>query len=98
MTKLKAQQILGVRVIPDEMGEYIALALLLVHERAKGASSFWAPYIDVLPDIDEVGPSYAWYIHISESISIGLSIDQSIWIYLCECVCMYIYMYIYIYR
>jgi hypothetical protein len=60
MTKARAQEIFGRRVIPDEMGEYIALALLLVHERAKGADSFFAPYIDVLPDIDEVGPSYAW--------------------------------------
>lgn len=60
MTKARAQEILGRRVIPDEMGEYIALALLLVHERAKGAESFFAPYVGVLPDIDEVGPSYVW--------------------------------------
>lgn len=60
MTKAKAAEILGPRVVPEGMGEYIALALLLLHERARGGVSFWAPYIDVLPEVDEVGPSFAW--------------------------------------
>ena len=59
MTKARAQEVLGAAV-PEEMGEYIALALLLVHERAKGSASMWAPYIGVLPSIEDVGPSYAW--------------------------------------
>ena len=60
MTKEKAKHILGERVVPEEMGEYIALALLLLHERSRGGDSFFAPYIGVLPDVEEVGPSYAW--------------------------------------
>lgn len=48
MTKLRSQAVLGTDVVPDSMGEYIAIALLLMHEKLKGANSFWAPYIDLL--------------------------------------------------
>lgn len=60
LTKQQARETLGADVVTEQMGEYIALALLLVHERAKGPRSFWAPYIDVLPTADEVGQSFLW--------------------------------------
>ena len=34
------------------MSEHIAIALLLIHERAKGDDSFFSPYLDVLPTIE----------------------------------------------
>jgi len=59
MTKEKAVKELGAELI-EPLGEYIALALLLVHERAKGDASMWAPYIDLLPSTEEVGQSFTW--------------------------------------
>lgn len=44
----------GADIIREDLSEYIAIALLLVAERAKGARSFWKSYIDVLPSIEEV--------------------------------------------
>jgi len=55
MTKERAQAVLGKQVVPDTMGEYIAIALLLMHERLQGAASFWKPYIDLLPSTEEAG-------------------------------------------
>lgn len=50
-------QELGADVIREDLSEYIAIALLLMTERAKGRESFWKPYIDVLPSVEEVGQS-----------------------------------------
>ena len=47
-------------VIPDDIGEYISLALLLIFERAKGEGSFWKSYIEILPTVDEVGSTISW--------------------------------------
>ena len=33
----------------DESGSRFALALLIAHERLKGSESFWAPWIESLP-------------------------------------------------
>jgi len=60
MTKKRAQEVLGSKLVPDDMGEYLAIAMLLVHERALGEKSFWAPYIDILPTAEEVGQSFVW--------------------------------------
>ena len=60
MTKAAAVQQLGPRVVTDSMGDYVALAMLLISERAKGASSFWAPYINILPTVEEVGQTWTW--------------------------------------
>lgn len=60
LTKVNAQEILGKDVIPDTMDEYIAIALLLMTERLKGAQSRWKPYFDVLPDAENVYPSFIW--------------------------------------
>ena len=60
LTKPAAQRALGKCVVPDSMGEYLAIALLLMHECALADKSFWAPYIDILPTAEEVGQSFVW--------------------------------------
>lgn len=46
--------------LPEDIDEYIAIAVLLVQERAKGEKSFWKPYFDVLPEDDELIPLFRW--------------------------------------
>jgi hypothetical protein len=60
LTRALAQEFFGKAVVPDYMDEYLAIALLLMSEKAKGAASRWKPYIDILPDAGEVYPSYIW--------------------------------------
>lgn len=60
MTKQRAMQEMGTKIVPESMGEYVALALFLIHERSLGASSFFAPYIDILPTVEEVGQTWTW--------------------------------------
>ncbi|CAM9809509.1 unnamed protein product, partial [Phaeothamnion confervicola] len=60
LTKAKAQEVMGSEAITDDLGEYLAIALLLVNERGKGEDSFWKPYIDVLPTSQDVFPTYVW--------------------------------------
>ena len=60
LTREAARRILGPSVVPADLNEYLAIALLLLHERAKGASSFWGPYIDILPTAEEVGQTWLW--------------------------------------
>jgi histone-lysine N-methyltransferase SETD3 len=43
------------------MNEYLAIALQLIHERyVRGEGSFYKPYLDVLPEVEEVNPTFAW--------------------------------------
>lgn len=44
----------------DATNDYVAIALLLLRERAKGKASFWAPYIDILPTTEEVAATFTW--------------------------------------
>ncbi|CAN0299680.1 unnamed protein product, partial [Hapterophycus canaliculatus] len=44
----------GADVIREDLSEYIAIALLLVHEKAKGKESFWSSYIGILPTVEDV--------------------------------------------
>lgn len=61
LTKAAARRELGKTHIPAGTSEYIAIALLLIHERyIKKEASFWFPYINILPDTEEVNPSYCW--------------------------------------
>lgn len=60
LTKITAQETFGSEMITEEMDEYIAIALLLMTERLKGKASRWKPYFDVLPDVEEVYPSFIW--------------------------------------
>lgn len=46
--------------LPEDVNEYIAIASLLVRERARGDRSFWKPYFDVLPNDDDLIPLFRW--------------------------------------
>jgi [ribulose-bisphosphate carboxylase]-lysine N-methyltransferase len=58
MTKDVAERVLPFSI--GDVGEYLALALLLMYERARGDESFWAPYIEILPTAEEVGQTWLW--------------------------------------
>jgi histone-lysine N-methyltransferase SETD3 len=61
LTKKSARNALGKDVLPSEINEYLAMACQLIHERfALGEKSFYKPYIDVLPDVNEVNPTFTW--------------------------------------
>lgn len=60
LTRAVSQETFGKAVVPDYLDEYIAIALLLMHEKLKGSASRWKEYFDVLPDAEEVYPSYIW--------------------------------------
>lgn len=61
MTKASARKTLGKEVIASGMNEYLAIALFLIHERFILADkSFWKPYLDILPETDEVNPTFTW--------------------------------------
>lgn len=61
MTKEASQNTFGKSAITDGTSEYIAIALLLIHERyTLGEASFWWPYINILPETSEVNPSFTW--------------------------------------
>lgn len=54
LTKSKAIEDFGASVIEQDMDEYLAIALLLMHEKVKGEKSTYKPYLDILPDIEQV--------------------------------------------
>lgn len=61
LTKASARKSIGKDVLPREINEYLAIALQLIQERyVLGEKSFWDPYIGVLPETDEVNPTFTW--------------------------------------
>ncbi len=61
MTKeaaLRARELRG--VVSEATNEFIAIALLLIGERAKGAESFWSEYIAILPTNEDVSATFTW--------------------------------------
>ena len=61
LTKKSARKALGTDVIPYGINEYLAIACQLIYEKyVMGSESFYKPYIDVLPEIDEVNPTFSW--------------------------------------
>eukprot|EP01036_Dinobryon_divergens_P026295 gene26295-34920_t len=60
LTRAVSQQVFGKSIVPDMTDEYIAIALLLMHEKLKGADSLWKPYFDILPSKEDVYPSFVW--------------------------------------
>lgn len=58
MSKERALEL--VPCLPEETDEYIAIAILLIQERARGTDSFWKAYIDVLPRDEELVPLFRW--------------------------------------
>ena len=56
-----AREALGDDAIPLGTNEYLAIAAHLIYERfVKGEKSFWKPYIDILPTVEEVNPTFTW--------------------------------------
>jgi len=60
LTRDSAREKFGAECIPDSMSEYAAIALQLISEQYQEEESFWAPYLAVLPSVEEVGASFAW--------------------------------------
>jgi hypothetical protein len=61
LTRASARKALGKDVLPREINEYLAIACQLIHERyVLGEQSFYKPYIDVLPETEEVNPTFTW--------------------------------------
>lgn len=61
LTKKSARKALGKDALPSEINEYLAIACQLIHERfVMGDKSFYKPYIDILPEVDEVNPTFTW--------------------------------------
>jgi len=58
MTKDKALE--SIPQLPSGTDEYLAIATLLMRERSLGERSFWAPYLDVLPEDEELIPLFRW--------------------------------------
>jgi hypothetical protein len=61
LTKASARKALGKDVLSSDINEYLAIALQLIHERyVLGDTSFWASYMGVLPETEEVNPTFTW--------------------------------------
>eukprot|EP00567_Pseudictyota_dubia_P005972 CAMPEP_0197453254 /NCGR_PEP_ID=MMETSP1175-20131217/34428_1 /TAXON_ID=1003142 /ORGANISM="Triceratium dubium, Strain CCMP147" /LENGTH=144 /DNA_ID=CAMNT_0042986487 /DNA_START=1 /DNA_END=431 /DNA_ORIENTATION=- len=61
LTKKSARKALGKDALDRDINEYLAIACQLIHERyVLGEKSEWKPYLDVLPEVDEVNPTFTW--------------------------------------
>mmetsp|Transcript_311 Transcript_311/g.325 ORF Transcript_311/g.325 Transcript_311/m.325 type:complete len:616 (+) Transcript_311:3-1850(+) len=61
LTRASARKALGEDVLPREINEYLSIACQLIHERyVLGDKSFFKSYIDVLPETEEVNPTFTW--------------------------------------
>ena len=61
LTKKSARKALGKDALPSSINEYLAIACQLIHERyVMGDRSFWKAYIGILPETDEVNPTFTW--------------------------------------
>ena len=61
MTIKVARKALGRDAIPEGINEYLAIACHLIYEKfVLGETSFWKPYMNVLPDVNEVNPTFTW--------------------------------------
>jgi histone-lysine N-methyltransferase SETD3 len=61
MTKKAARKALGKDVLQEDINEYLAMACHLIHEKfVQKDTSFWKPYLDVLPEVHEVNPTFTW--------------------------------------
>jgi Rubisco LSMT substrate-binding/SET domain len=62
ITKASARQALGKDgALPHDINEFLAIACQLIHERfVLGQNSFYKPYMDILPGVNEVNPTFTW--------------------------------------
>jgi len=58
----RARDTFGASVIPSDMNEYVAIALLLVREKfVLSETSYFKPYMDILPPtVESVSPTFTW--------------------------------------
>mmetsp|Transcript_22193 Transcript_22193/g.49553 ORF Transcript_22193/g.49553 Transcript_22193/m.49553 type:complete len:589 (+) Transcript_22193:93-1859(+) len=60
-TKKSARKAFGKDALDRDINEYLAIACQLIREKyVLGEKSRWKPYIDVLPEVDEVNPTFTW--------------------------------------
>lgn len=61
ITKKSARKVLGKDILSPDINEYLAIACQLIHEQfVLGDKSFFKAYMDVLPLVDEVNPTFTW--------------------------------------
>ena len=61
ITRDSARKALGKDALQNGINEYLAVACQLIHERyVLGDKSYYAPYMGVLPETDEVNPTFTW--------------------------------------
>ena len=61
MTRRSARKALGRDALPEDINEYLAMACQLIREKyVMGEDSFYAPYMGVLPEVEEVNPTFTW--------------------------------------
>jgi len=61
LTGRAARKALGSDALPEGTNEYLAIACHLIYEKFVMAErSFWKAYLDVLPEVNEVNPTFTW--------------------------------------
>jgi hypothetical protein len=61
LPRQSARNALGKDALTDGMNEYLAMACQLIHEKyVLGEKSFYKPYMDVLPEVNEANSTFAW--------------------------------------
>lgn len=61
ITRKSARKALGKDALQDGINEYLAIACQLIHEKyVLGDESEWDAYMGVLPEVEEVNPTFTW--------------------------------------
>jgi histone-lysine N-methyltransferase SETD3 len=61
ISKRSARKTMGTDILPPAINEYLAMACQLIHEKyVMGEKSFYQAYMDVLPEVNEVNPTFTW--------------------------------------
>mmetsp|Transcript_16552 Transcript_16552/g.24599 ORF Transcript_16552/g.24599 Transcript_16552/m.24599 type:complete len:584 (+) Transcript_16552:80-1831(+) len=61
ITRKSARKALGKDALQNGINEYLAIACQLIHEKyVLGEESFYEAYIGVLPEVEEVNPTFTW--------------------------------------
>lgn len=84
-TKASARAAFGNEIIQSGMNEYLAIALQLIHEKFQlKDKSKYKSYMDILPDINEVNPTFTWsesdliYLKGSPVIAASISLQNKL--------------------
>jgi histone-lysine N-methyltransferase SETD3 len=57
----KKSALLAFPELPPDTNDYLAMACQLIHETfVLRERSFWKPYLDILPAVEEVNPTFTW--------------------------------------